>query len=224
MKSLTALLAGAVLAVAGTSSAFAGPFTVDLSKVITGDAPGGTAPWVSLSFDPDPVTPGNVLLTINNVGLINSENVDKLWLNFDKLALGAGTLTATEVTGKVGTFDAPVLDNPAQPGGPTGTIQFHLDFDFANGGVASKVFGAGEIEKLSFHYTGGALTPDNFAILSTGNGTQYYAAAHIQNTPGQAGSGKIGGDDDNFTNTPEPATLGVLGLGAGALLLRRRRR
>src|SRR6266540_2268109 len=83
-----------------------------------------------------------------------------------------------------------------------------FEFDFAFGlpsGNMAKRFTQGDTARYLISLTGGTLTPssfDYFATASSPSGSEnWYTAAHIRNTSGPSGSGKIG----DPAPVPEPS-------------------
>ncbi len=114
---------------------------------------------------------------------------------------------------------------------PNGNYQIYND-----GGAAPIVVGtaaAGSINSLSFNISGGNFNGSSpFTITTYINGVAVNTTTHLATdnyiTFGQAGTGAIPNDTAyqnlSITQVPEPATLGMLGMGGMGLLLARRRR
>ena len=181
--------AGALLLIPAFASA---DFTWNFNTVISGDTPGGTAPWATLTGTQDS---GNVdfVLTFNNAGSPDpSEFLKQLDLAYTGGLSGSGLTTSdTRITGV--TFGS--LTDAG------GHYDLKIDFNTPNNG--NRVNPGGVVD---FTITGASA--DNF---TTG-------LLHINNTPGQSGSGKVAPGP-----VPEPASMAALGMGALGLIGRRRR-
>ena len=213
------LRAVAVMGVGGgvSLSAEATTLTFDMSVEFSGAAdPAGPAPWLSATLD-DGDTPGSVELTLDNTNLVGGEFVDAWYLNldpgFDPLDLSFSAPT------KAGAFADPTISlrGPGDGNGfkADGDGRYDILIDFAQSGPNR--FGVGE--SVTFTLTGiPGLTVDSFDFLSApdgGNGP-FVAAAHVQ------GIVDTGDGDSGWVTVPEPGSLALLALGAGALLARRR--
>jgi hypothetical protein len=94
------------------------------------------------------------------------------------------------------------------------TFDFSIDFKTTNAGSGASRLLPGDA--VTIRLTGTGLDALDFDEFSTG-GTPLRALMHIQNTPGQDGSGKV------TESVPEPATMLVLS-GIAALVAARKKR
>lgn len=201
---LKAVIALAAILVTSEASAV---LTFQLGQEFSGgQAPGGPPPWLTISFTQN--GPNHVTLTLSASGLTGSENVKDWYFNVNNPFVGNLTFT---LESKVGTFDTPSIGQNLDGFSADGGGNYDIDFGFTAGGVASKVFGAGEQDTWDIFGTG--LTENDFNLFAAphgGNGI-YTTAAHVQNTTG-AGSGGSG----FVAPVPEPSSMAFLVLGAGA--------
>jgi len=231
MKTLTILTA-----IAAASALSASGITLNYNmnaEFSGGTAPAGPAPWVTLSLTDVAQPAGTVKLTINNVGLLGSENNDETSINYNDL-LDLTTISVSLGT-KVGTFDNPTVSLSENAFKADGDGFFDILIDFAQGGNLAKTFGANESLVLFFTDSDGSLSPTDFQFLSldAGGHGPFAGAAHIQNTPnGGSGwiAGPVGGPFINPTviiPTPDAGSTlvllggGLVGLGFAGRRLRR---
>jgi hypothetical protein len=177
-----------------------------------GQAPGGPPPWLTATFTQNGAN--HVTLTLSASGLTGTENVSEWDFNVtDAFVLN---LTFSSET-KSGTFNTPTISQGLNAFKADGDGKYDISFGFTTGGVASKVFGAGETDTWDISAIG--LTANDFNRLSAPDGGHgpFLTAAHVQNTTG-AGSGGSGWISPSV---PEPsATLLVPLGGILAFLLR----
>lgn len=143
-----------------------------------GQPPAGPTPWITARFD-DAGSAGSVRLTVSTAGLSGSENVSGLYFNLDPY-LDSSQLNFTYVSGVNATSVSGRNNN------------FRADGDGRYDILFSYPSGAGFNRNLTSIYdiTGFAtLTAQSFYFLSApaGGHGPFYAAAHVQNTPGGSG-------------------------------------
>src|SRR5262249_9668050 len=103
-----------------------------------------------------------------------------------------------------------------------GDGRYDIRLDFATGGTANQTFGAGDTLTFRLGFTS-ALTPSEFQFLSHSEGGSgpFYAAAHIQNTPGGSSGWISATTPITFFPVPEwsPFLSAVVLLVPGVLVL-----
>ena len=210
----------AALLTAFSQSSYA-DFSWDLSTSINGDAPSGSAPWMTASFAD--TAADTVTMTLTNLmgsgqfisDVVFNSSVNPTLLTVTRLdsappAVNNFFTSATQdmVGGsemKAGLFNM-FIDFAPPPGNEV--------FNSANGAVIYK-------------FTGTGLDSSDFMMQSAPGGsgylgTTFFMAAKVQGIPTGEGSGSIG----VTTPIPEPETYAMLlaGLGLMGLVARRRRR
>ena len=171
--------------------------------------------WLTVTVD-DGVddADGEVTLTLAATNLTGGEHV-KVWnLNLDP-ALDPTKLSFSAPI-QTGLFDDPGIALGQDAYKADGDGWFDIEFAFTEGG-SDKRFGVGEAAQYTVTFTGvGLLMAESFDFCSQ-PGDSLLVAAHV---------GGIGesGDDSGWITVPEPATVGLMAVGFGALAALRQRR
>jgi hypothetical protein len=198
---------------------------IELNNVYSGVAtpPAGPGPWVDVTIMD--VSPGTVTLTVANVGLAGTEFVDGgggLYLNLDPTMNPNGLVFA--YNSSIGSFTIPTqgagtIETGANNFKADGDGKYDIKITFDPSDGAATRFGGGD--SVTYTITGIAgLVSTDFAFQSTSEGGYgpYYAAAHIQDTPG--GSCWIDGFPYELIPEPSSVTLFALALGIWGALRR----
>jgi hypothetical protein len=222
-----AMILSALLSAAATASA-ASATTVSytLDQTVEGSSPSG-AP--TLFFD-DGDTPGSVQLTIDAMGMSGGEYIASVFFNF----AAAGTnLTFSYASG-----DAPMpvnifqtVDGRDSPGNQ-GNFDVELEFGSSNAQQGAFRFNADEV--LVLNIVGANLVASDFLLDSAPEGPNAgsnYALARIRGIAGGLSASVAPEDPQDLPppleQVPEPAAIGLFGLGLlglGMGLRRRRQR
>ena len=184
----------------------------DITFIFDGlGVPTNPSPWVNATFD-DGGSPGTVDLTISALGLDgDNEKVAGIYFNLDP-SLNPALLVFSDPI-KTGAFDNPVINKGINGYKADGDGYYDILINFGSGGTV-KAFNGGETVKYTI--TLASLTANSFDFLSAPAGGKgpYQTAAHIQS---------LGATDEAaWVTTPEPATIGLLSIGALSLLRRRK--
>ena len=202
-------MAALVAALTVPCHAAVGDFYYDFSQMFGGTAPSSTPPWIRAVLQT--IEPGQVRLTVQNLNLTGTENVDQLYFNLNP-ALTFSSLRVVTATG-IG-FDAPRVALGEDQFKAGGDGRYDLKFTFASGGGAGSRFTAGESFVCDFFSA--SLSASDFAFLSkpVGGAGPFYAAAHVQ----RIGSGSTSGwlaplEGAKPLPIPEPTSAVTLILG-----------
>lgn len=190
----------------------ASAITFDLNTVLTGDTPVGGTPWARVTIDDTGANTVNVKLE-NLTDLSDGQFITSLWLNIDPYI----DVTASNfVGGDKFNPDDTVFDGEDAFFRAGYTFDLFADFDTSGAGDGANRVKGGEF--VSFDLTGTGLSSASFLALSGHNeGPSTFAMVHLQ------GIGDENEGSSHIGTVPEPASMAVLGLGAAALLRRRRK-
>ena len=182
--------AGVFLAIPAFASA---DFSWNFNTVISGDTPGGPAPWANLTGTQDG---SNVdfVLTFNNFSGAGSTTEFLKQLDLANSNLGAGN-TLTSSDSRIVGFDFGTLTDAG--------LGFDLKMDFNTANNHPRVVPGDTVD---------------FTITGASAGDFTSGLLHINGTPGPQGSGKVAPGP-----VPEPTSMAALGMGALGLFSRRRR-
>lgn len=205
MKSFKYFAFAASIALVGlTNVASAAVYSYDFGTIVSGSAPSGSA-WATLTISDN--GPDNVLIRLDhNATSAAGQFITDLWFN---LAPFTSVSQSNEApANKFNGFAA------SQDGVGSAGVSFDLNQSFktSNAGGGADRLKPGEF--VTFELSGSGLNAADFNSLSQGNG-EYYAMIHLQGIPG--------GQSVKLAPVPEPATMGVLGIGLAVLARRRKR-
>jgi hypothetical protein len=216
---LAAALAG-VLAIQIAPDAQASTVTFNYTAIISGDTPAGTSPWVQATFD-DGGSSGTVTLTMTTSGLTGSENVSGMYFNLDPTLNPTSLSFSFSSLGSSGPAATSVQHASTDTYKADGDGKYDILFNFSTGS------GFNPNETVKYSITGiQSLTAQSFNFLSAcGNPScsgpgNFYAAAHVQNTPG-TGSSWIA---SNVGVVPLPPAVWLFGSGLLGLMGMARRK
>lgn len=181
---------------------FAGPVTISVDQVFTGATPDGSPPWLVATFNQTGSNTGTLTLTSNLTSPdflqgLNSSNATVGWAFFLNQSLSAISCSSGTCANSNSGFDAGGFNT-----GPVGDI-FNLGFGWG----PHDRFQAGDSAVYDLTFAS-ALSGNPFAA----NGDGWSSVAHVQ------GIGPNGDSDWIVAGpvhpVPEPANLGLFGLGA----------
>jgi len=198
---------GATALVAGSQAAL----VFNLNTTYTGTAPAGTAPWARLTVTNVAANKVNVKFEHLSTSA-ESRFITSLYLNLSPFISNLAIVSGTEVNGNK--RDGFTVSNNGVNGAAGNNFDVGVGFKTSNSGGGVNRLKQGEF--WSADLTGTGLSALTFA---TANNKGNFIGAHIQ--------GLNGGQSGHITTTgqpvPEPASLAALGMGAVALLRRRKK-
>lgn len=202
----------------------AGDFLYHFDSVFGGSAPSSPhSPWVDACFQT--ISPGTVRLSVSNLTLTGSENVDQLYFNLNPSLSPTGL--SFHFVGGSGGFDLPTIATGTNQFKAGGDGKYDVLFTFSSGGNAKNRFTAHEYMTWDISGISG-LAASEFAYLSApaGGAGPFFAATHIQRIGNGAASGWIAPSGITpIPSVPEPGAAALFCLAtSAAFALRRWRR
>ena len=200
--------------------AFAQDYQLVLNDAFSGSSPASpNTSWMDVVFRD--VSPGIVSVTVSNLNLAGTENVDQLYLNlnpaFDPLKLQFTFVSSS------GGFDLPSITRGTNAFQADGDGKYDVLFSFTHNSNDKHQFTQGEYFTYDISGISG-LDAGDFDCLSlpAGGAGPFYAAAHVQ----RIGNGSLSGwisatETELLVPVPEPSILGLTVLGATIYIRRR---
>lgn len=197
--------AAAVALFVQAGPAFASPVTINMNQVFTGATPDGPAPWLVATFNQTGSNTGTLTLTSHLTGPdflqgLNSSNSTVGWAFYLDQSLSAITCSSGTCGNSNSGFNAGGFGT-----GPAHAGTFNLGFGWGPGRSNRFLAGDSAVYNLTF---ASALSGNPFAANEDG----WFSVAHVQ------GLGTLGRNSgwivsDTVVAVPEPAELGLFGLG-----------
>jgi len=215
MQFLRKVSALSFLAVLFCQSVLAQDYQFVLNNAFSGSSPASTnTSWMNVVFRD--ISPGVVSLTVSNLHLSGTENVDQLYLNlnptYDPLKLQFAFVSSS------GGFDLPSITEGTNAFKADGDGKYDVLFNFTSNSNDKHQFTQGE--SFTYDISGiSGLTAADFDYLSfpAGGAGPFYAAAHVQRIGNGSLSGWISGTSTGYlAPVPEPSGIALLALGGGA--------
>lgn len=190
---------GAIYSASSASAAI----TFEFDTVLTG-SPAGSTPWARLTIES--VGIDTVSLTLENTSSLpaaDGQAISKLLLNVDPFISGS----LSSLSSKLSSWEY------KEDGFNDVSAHFDLSINFVT--ALGNRFLPGDSVVMTA--TGSGLTEDSFNALSNSGGDEYLGLVHLISIPPNGDSAKV-------TPVPEPASMIALGLGAVALVRRKKRK
>lgn len=211
------MLLAAVAWLGLSSPALATPMTqtIDLNQVFEGNIPDGPSPWLSATFTYNPgSTTGTLVLTSNlsDADFVQGDSGVTGWGFY----LSGNSLISSSCSGVCADT---ILKTALNSGPVKGSGKNGWGFNFGFGWDTGNRFDGTDSATYQLTFANALTSTSPFAA----NGGGWYSYAHVQGLVGGcsgyivSGSGTLGEQDGPCTppptNVPEPAGLGVFGLG-----------
>lgn len=195
---------------AATISSANAVLIIDFDRKLTGDDPGGSGPFATLTIEDIAANHVKLELT-HNSGSAGGQFITRLLLNLTSIPGDIAPVLPlhSKISG------SPSFGNDAfNDAGYRFDMDLHFHTSGANGGALRLKPG----ESATLELTGTGLDALDFETIATGSPERIYGLIHLQGIDG-GGSAKLIGDV-----IPEPTTMLALGAGIAALAARRRKK
>ena len=177
-------------------------YVFDFNHVFGGTSPASlTTPWIEAEFSD--ISPGVVSLTVSNLHLSGTENVDALYFNLSP-SLNPNSLAFSYQNG-AGKFKTPDITQGTNAFKAGGDGKYDLLFSFTTGMTDNQRFNSGE--SMTYFISGiPGLSAADFTYLSApdGGAGPFFAAAHVQRLGAGSLSGWVATDMISPVVVPEP--------------------
>ncbi|HMS54052.1 MAG TPA: PEP-CTERM sorting domain-containing protein [Fimbriimonadaceae bacterium] len=204
MKNTKTLMTVAAMATLGFAANAAHALTFDLSLVYTGATPGGTAPWMTITITDVAADTVNMSIS-HNASSAAGQFISDVYFNLDPFVGSMSVSNEVNANKRSGL----TLSNNGINGAAGNVFDMNVQFVTSNSSGGANRLKPGETWSADLMAAG--LSANSFnAVNNMGN----YVGAHLQ--------GIQGGLSSHIT-TPEPGTWAAIGLGALALLRKRKK-
>lgn len=227
---------GAITVISGPP----GSVTYSFDSVLTGGTPGGTAPWVVVTFTDSAPNTVTANFTVPASGLASGEFLTKFYFNYNSelsggsFAMSPGSVTAPAYDATVDSF---AYGGAAGSAGAGFVFDLLIDYASANSGGGAGRLKAGESVAFDIVYTPAANSPVVFNALDlfekapdkNDGSPGPYAEAHMQGIdspdPELRSSWVVPGGSPSLSTVPEPgSSFALVCLISSGLALRGRRK
>lgn len=205
MKNTKNLMTVAAMATLGFAANVAHALTFDLNLVYTGATPGGVAPWMTITITDVAADTVNMSISHNASSAAN-QFISDVYFNLDPFV---GSMSISNEVNANKRNGAIAFSNNGINGAAGNQFDMNVKFVTSNSGGGVNRLKPGETWSADLMAAG--LSANSFnAVNNMGN----YVGAHVQG---------IAGGLSGHVTTPEPGTWAAIGLGALALLRKRKK-